>query len=70
MYHELRFALLYISIHTDTQEEGIQSRQAYLMSYLTGQVLQSHFGNKGDGPQAVPLRTLPLIDRLSVDRVS
>lgn len=40
------------------------------MSYLTGQVLQSDFSDIGDGAQTVPLRALPLIDRLSVDGVS
>ncbi len=39
------------------------------MSYLTGQVLQSHFSDIGDGAQTVPLRALPLIDGLSVDGV-
>lgn len=39
------------------------------MSYLTGQVLQSDFGDIGDGAQAVPLRALPLIYGLSVDGV-
>lgn len=37
--------------------------------YLTGQVLQSNFGDEDDGAQAVPLRPLPLVDRLSVDGV-
>lgn len=37
--------------------------------YLAGQVLQAHFGDIGDGPQAVPLGALPLVDGLPVDGV-
>lgn len=39
------------------------------MSYLTGKVLQSDFGDIGDGSQTVPLRALPLVDGLPVDGV-
>lgn len=39
------------------------------MCYLTGQVLESDFGDVGDGTQAVSLRALPLVDGLSVDGV-
>lgn len=37
--------------------------------YLTGQVLQAHFSDIGDGPQTVPLGALPLVDGLPVDGV-
>lgn len=37
--------------------------------YLTGQVLQVHFSDVGDGPQAVPLGAFPLVDGLPVDGV-
>lgn len=37
--------------------------------YLTGQVLQAHFSDVGDGPQAVPLGALPLVDGFPVDGV-
>lgn len=40
-----------------------------VLLYLTGQVLQPDFSYIGDGAQAVPLRTFPLIDGLSVDGV-
>lgn len=32
-------------------------------------MLQAHFGDIGDGPQAVPLGALPLIDGVPVDGV-